>query len=163
MATYYTSNRVKNTQPAVEVSSADGLACVPFEFTVSTALIINDVIGLVKLPAECVVADVLVDFPDLDTGGSPAIVCNVGLYESDGVDGGAVPTLVDIDAYINASNAGQTGAGLVRMDSGAGIAIAPHATSERVVALHVETAPATGATAVTLRGWVQYRVGYDGK
>lgn len=162
MAKYLTSNRVKNSQPAIEVCDNGAFACVPFEFTVEAALEVNDVIGLVKLPAENVGVDVLLDCPDLDTGGSPAIVLNVGLFENDGVDGGALPTAVDADAYIDASNVGQAG-GLSRMDAVAGLSIAPHDTNERVVGLQVETAPQTGATGVTLRGWFQYRTAYDGK
>lgn len=154
MATFYKAPTVKPAFAACAAERANQPVVVPFSYTVSTALVVNDVIGLVKLPPHYVLKDSLVVFPDLDTNGTPTIITDLGVYLDDSVDG-SIPTVVDQDALNAASTLGQTG-GMERMDESAGVLLAPTDT-DRLVCLKVTTAPATGATGVTIKGWVEYR------
>lgn len=148
--TAYRSDQAGSFQPPLTANRAGEDIVAHFEFLVSTALADEDIVGLAILPAQHIMTDVLVDVPDLDTNGTPTIDTEFGLFQD--VD---ALTAVDSDAYIANSTAGQAAA-LKRMDVVAGLAIAS-SNSNQVFGMRVETVPATGATAVTIRGWIKYR------
>jgi len=153
--TTYASTASGSDRPGINACQAGDVRVVPFEFTVNTALALNDVVKLAKLPARHVPVDCFIDCPDLDTGGAPAVVLDAGFWEDDDT-----PTVVDVNAMVAASTVGQAG-GLLTPNVGTYLALAPVLT-DRVFGLLVNTAPATGATGVTLRGWFSYRpASYD--
>lgn len=145
MATY---NAAQSTDqfPAISSTAAGSVTAARGELTVDTALALNDVINLCKLPAGHVVVDFILDSDDLDTDGSPAIVMKVGIDADD-------------DALISSTTVGQAG-GIARMDVVTGLQLAP-SDSDRTVFVTVSTAPATGATSVKLGGTLLYRPATD--
>lgn len=132
--------------PATTATAAGSVTAVRGEIDVSTALALNDVVNLCKLPAGHVVVDFVLDSDDLDTNGSPAIVMKVGIDSDD-------------DALISSTTVGQAG-GLARMDVVTGLRLAP-SDSDRTVFVTVSTGPATGATGVKLGGTLMYRPATD--
>lgn len=111
------------------------------------ALALNDVIQMVKIPAGATVCELLLATDDLDTGGSPALVLDVG-------DGD------DTDRYIDGSTIGQTG-GSARLGSGVSAATAANSfnytyAAEDTIDVLAQVAPATGATSGTVSLMVIY-------
>lgn len=111
--------------------------CLYAEFDLATdnggaALALNDVIQMMKVPSGFTVTEVLLTADDLDTGGSPAIILDVG---DDG----------DTDRFIDGSDVGQAGAGVSRLDNPAGHQYT--FTADNTIDVLVQAAPATGATA----------------
>lgn len=142
MATYQADAAQAGVQPRAGIHTHTRY----FEFTVDTALAVDDVIELVKIPENGRVLDLALDVPDLDTGGTPAIVFDVG-------DGD------DQDRYISGSTTGQGGGSITTTDLRApGLGIGHQYSSTDTIDLTVTTGPATGATGVTLKGWVTYSV-----
>lgn len=134
--TAYQSTPIARNQPAKTIALA-GIVPTRVEFDLTAALVLNDTIDMVKLPAGHVPVDLILDTDDLDTGGAPAIVLHVGLRKADG-------TTDDPDAFIASSTVGQAG-GMARLSAVAGLRIAA-ADEDRNVYITVATAPATGAT-----------------
>lgn len=114
------------------------------------ALVVNDTVDLVILPGNCVPVDLLLDADDLDSGGSPALVLKVGIYDPTSGN----PTSDD-DCFITTTIIGQTG-GVARMNAVAGLRLAP-VDYDRYVRVTVSTAPATGATTGKLGVQLQYK------
>jgi hypothetical protein len=83
-----------------------GVVAVRGIYTLTAALVINDVIQMVKVPKGAQILEVILTSDDLDTNGSPTIKLNVG-------DGNLT------DRFIKQDTVAQAG-GIVRM--GAGIA-----------------------------------------
>lgn len=94
MATYY-SDVARPGLPARE--NAEGAQVVPFLVTLTTALAAADVIKLVKIPNFAELTDFVIEPSDMDTHATPTLQFNVG-------DEG------DVDRYVAASTAPQTGA-----------------------------------------------------
>lgn len=111
-------------------------------YTLTAALVVDDVIQMIPVaPGERVV-DLQLIVEDLDTGGGPAIVLDVG-------DGD------DTDRYIDGATIGQTG-GFSRLGVGvasdaAAIAVNRLYTAADTIDVYVQVAPATGATTGTIR------------
>lgn len=145
MATYTAASATVQFPPAT-ASVAGDIKAVRGEIDVDTALALNDVVNLCKLPAQHVPVDFILDSDDLDTNGSPAIVMKVGIDSDD-------------DALISSTTVGQAG-GLARMDVVTGLRLAP-SDSDRTVFVTVSTGPATGATGVKLGGTLLYRAAND--
>jgi hypothetical protein len=153
---YRKSSAVADNRPAVISRGNGAVTVVPFSFTATVSpsepLILNDVIGLAKLPAEHVLVDFFIDLPDLDSG--TTLVWSAGVHEMDG------STVVDVDALVAGSTVGRT-AGNVRMSSAAALTLAA-SERDRVVTLTVTTAPTGGTSATPITGWVSYRpVSFD--
>ena len=89
----------------------------------------NDTIEMFTLPKGAVLADMILDADDLDTGGTPAIALQVG-------DG------TTADKFFAANNVAQAG-GIARMDKKGNTGAALAADTKVVV--KVSTGPATGA------------------
>lgn len=139
-----TGNAASSRRPANTVTGIGQVTLNQGDYALAAALAVNDTVELCKLPAQHIPVDFVLDTDDLDTGGSPAIVVEVGLYDLDQT------TVVDRDAFILSSTVGQAG-GMARMDNRAGFRIAP-ADVDRLVVLTVTTGPATGATTGTIKG-----------
>ncbi|HEY0964093.1 MAG TPA: hypothetical protein VGE69_17220 [Pseudomonadales bacterium] len=118
-------------QPAPTSTSAAQVLAVRHSraMTTSTELTAaSDTVIVGKLPKGHVVVDCIVDVDDLDSGGSPAVVFDVGVED-------------DTDAFIAASTAAQAG-GIARMNNKAGPRLAA-SDSDREVILTITTPPAT--------------------
>jgi hypothetical protein len=144
------SAQVADNRPSLNSSQAGQVVVQPFSYTLAAALVDEDVVALAKLPAGHVPVDCYVNVPDLDTNGAPAIKTEFGIFEND-----ATPTVVDTDAMILNSTAGQAAA-VKRADAVAFLSLAP-SDKDRIFGMRVETAPATGASAVTISGWFASR------
>lgn len=144
--------RITNNQPAPSADQ-NGVIAVRAEYSLTAALALNDTIDFAKVPAGHIPVDVILDSDDVDTGGSPAVVFQVGLRAADG-------TTDDPDAFIKNSNVGQAG-GVASTNVVTAFRITPH-TADRNVYLTVSTAPATGATSGKIGVTVLYRPAYRG-
>lgn len=132
MATTYSSDKVASTVQAV---AGVGLHVVYAEYEAATALVLDDVIQMVKVPKGATVVELILAVDDLDSGTD--LVLDVG-------DGS------DDDRYILGSTIGQAG-GLARLGAGITAATTPSAfnyeyTAEDTIDVHVDTAPAGGGT-----------------
>lgn len=111
-------------------------------YTLTDALALDDVIQMIPVAAGERVVDLILVSEDLDTHVSPAIVLDVG-------DGD------ETDRYIDGATIGQTG-GFSRMGEGLAtdaeaIAVNKLYTAADTIDVHVQVAPATGATTGTIR------------
>lgn len=138
MATYETTQVASSRPPATSTSAGQAVFTYG-QFTVATALALNDVIRLCQLPPGHVPVDFILDTDDLDTNGTPTIVVKAG-----------IEGLGSANQFLNASTVGQAG-GVARADQIGFSRIAPTETKRNVI-ITVTTGPATGATSVTLRG-----------
>ena len=130
-------HHIKDYKPALQ--------CIESVYTVTAgaALVINDVIQMLKVPKGARVMEVILAATDLDSNVTPLITLDVG-------DGD------DPDRYIAASTIGQTG-GTVRL--GSGITTLTEAftyTADDTIDVLVKAAPATGATTFSIRLTVIY-------
>lgn len=145
MATTYKADNYGDPFPTI------AHACVAlkreFLFTVGTALIINDLIKLcpIKAVLPVVIDDYYIDLPDLDTGGTPANKLDLGDNTTD-------------DVFVAASTKGQAAAIITASVDGTKGVIPKLYSADNDFALHVDTAPQTGATAVKIRGWMEYHM-----
>ena len=139
MASTFKSNLVKsNRRAGVGVGSQE--IVIFATYSVTAALVVNDVIQMVPVPAGATITGVTLGSTDLDTGGSAAIVLDVG-------DGGGT------DRFIDGATVGQAGG------STATLAVAgfgyTYAAADTIDVL-VQVAPTTGATS----GTISLRVAY---
>lgn len=120
-------------------------------YALSAALVVNDVIEMVEVPAGHAVVDARIDSPDLDSNGVPAIVLAAGL-----VDNG---TTSDCNQIIAGSTVGQAGGIAVPNVVGylGDADLKASGSSAIVIGIKVTTAPATGATSGTIYMSVTYR------
>jgi len=160
MALTYESDVIKNRHlyPPTSPRSAREVHCQKFEVEITAALQANDLIGLAPLPGDCIPVDIVYHSDDLDSGGTPALVMDVGVLNT------ARDDLVADSNLVTGSTVGQS-AGFQRMNDYKGALEAatwlaksdcPHLEDEKVVAAKVTTAPATGATG-KIRGILFYR------
>ena len=111
-----------------------GIVSVTSKYTLTGALVVNDVIQMAKIPAGAVIQEVVLSCTDLDTASSPAIVLEVG---DDG----------DTDRFIGASTVGQAG-GVTRLSAHAGHGYQYSAAN--TIDVKVATGPTTGAATGTI-------------
>lgn len=135
MASTFMATKVASTIPAK--SEHQGVIAVRSKYTLTAALVLNDVIQMVTVPKGAQILEIILGSDDLDTNGTPTIVLNVG-------DGNLS------DRFIKQQTVAQAG-GVVRL--GAGIAatlvsgaIGYQYTAEDTIDVLVQAAPATGAT-----------------
>lgn len=112
-----------------------GLETVSEVYALTGALVIDDLIHMVKIPAGAKLLDVILDVPDLDTDVSPAITLSVGTTDA-------------LEAFISQSTVGQAG-GIVHLSVPGGTLTA-FATAKDIV-ISATAAPATGAATGTLK------------
>jgi len=146
----FTSYQVTNKKyfPAAAPHSAREVHCVVSGLlTMPVTAAADDVGLLVALPANCIPVDCVLISTDLDTDGAPAMVIDVGILDTTGLD------LVATSELIDASDVCQAG-GTARMDSincallpatWLAETLAPDIQAEKIVALKVVTVAATKA------------------
>lgn len=132
MASTYTADKVAST---VMSRSGTDITAVYSTYEASVALVIDDIIQMVKVPAGATVLDVRLTVDDLDSGSG--LVLDVGDGDDD-------------DRYILGTTIGQ-GGGTVRLGSGiTGSTAATNSlhtySAEDTIDIHVDTAPAGGGT-----------------
>ncbi len=138
---------------ALNTCSAGEVLALAGVYSLAAALVVSDTIDMCVLPAGMVPEDLILSVDDLDSHGTPAIVLDVGIYDS-------VGSTTDADAFIASSTVAQAG-GVARLSAVAGRKIAP-VDYDRLVRITVSTAPATGATTGQIRCTLLARAkGYD--
>ena len=137
MASTLTAAKVAST---VQSRGGVGLTSVHGTYELAAALVVNDVIQMVKIPKGARIVDAILGTDDLDSGGSPAIILAVG-------DG------TTADRFITGSTVAQAG-GVTRLSQVDGIGYVY--TAEDTIDVKVTTAPATGATSGTINLTVVY-------
>lgn len=142
MASTFQSVNVSANRPAADACAAGEIKTVRGTYAIGAALVVNDLIQLVKLPPEHVPVDCIIDADDLDTDATPAIVLSAGVATA-------------YNNLIATSTIGQAG-GMARLDQKGGNRVAP-ATSETIYGVKVQTGPATGATTGTIGMTMSYR------
>lgn len=150
MATTYYSDRTKavaagntSTYPPAR-GDGRGFVNQAFSFTVETALVVNDVIQLVKVPAGATILDLVVISGGTQSGSDS--VFQVG-------DGS------DTDRYITTAGGiiMRSGGGMVRLNAFAGINY--NYTNEDTIDLLLSTVGTGQTTGGYVKGWVNYRIG----
>lgn len=142
MATLY-ATQAKKRSPAQGHGYSAAVYCAYGTYTVTAALALNDVIEMVRIPAGARIIGCMLEATDLDTGGSPAIVLDVG-------DGS------DTDRLIDGATIGQAGGVTTTMVATGTLY---QYTSEDTIDVLVQVAPATGATSGTIELAVWYILG----
>lgn len=144
MASLLQSKLIAANGPYLTAEGANDVIAVRAEYSLSAALVVNDQIEMVCLPAQHVPVDVILDTDDLDSGGSPAITLSVGLFAGtvgDTTLGNRTPD----ETIIAAATTGQAG-GVVRPTLASAFRIAPDKVNDRAIGILVKAGPATGAT-----------------
>lgn len=139
MATLNTTTANGN-QPRT-AGSAGNTKTMYASYSLTAALALNDVIDMFKVPAGARITGVTLKTSDLDTGGSPAIVLDVG-------DSG------DTDRLIDGATVGQAGGTSSALVSSTGQFY--QYTAETMISVLVQAAPETGATTGTVELSVTY-------
>lgn len=150
MATTYYSDRTKavlagntNTYPPAR-GDGRGFVNQAFSFTVDTALVVNDVVQLVKVPAGAIILDLIVASGGTQSGSDSNALIGDG---------------ADTDRYV-ASASGtilRSGGGFVRLTALTGINY--QYTDEDTIDLLVGTVGTGQTTGGYIKGWVNYRIG----
>lgn len=141
MASTFTSPQVAaGVQPIVPVGNVETVAYG--EYALTGALVVNDVIQIVRVPAGAIITGGFLAVDDLDTNGTPLITMQVG-------DGGSAPR------FLASNTKPQTG-GVAYFDAQAGFGFTY--TVDDTIDVTVNTAPATGATTGTVRVGVRYKM-----
>lgn len=142
----FKSSKYANKQPAITRQQKGAVVVEEATVALPNTLAANDVVVLCPVPAGHAIVDAMLISADLDTGGTPAIVVSVGVYN----DNDASPDLVSNKNLITSSTVAQAG-GVARAADAGGLGLAV-ASSNQWLALKVNTAAATKAAGnVTLR------------
>lgn len=110
-------------------------------YSLTGALALNDVVEMLRVPAGARITRATLKTSDLDTGGSPAVVLDVG-------------DASDTDRIIDGATVGQAGGTTSSVVSSTGQFY--RYTSETVISVLVQVAPATAATTGTIELSVSY-------
>ncbi|WP_025899053.1 hypothetical protein [Sneathiella glossodoripedis] len=70
MASTFTSTAAAATAPVYQ-PMGDGVACAKATYELTAALVVDDIIQMVRLPKNAVVLDVVLVTDDLDSNGTP--------------------------------------------------------------------------------------------
>jgi hypothetical protein len=143
----YQSKQVKAGVPALSATEASCPLAVVGEFLTVAGLTANDVIEMVALPAGTVPIDVAIACEDLDTGGTPAIVLDVGVLSGNYAANDSARTCGA--EFINDTNIGQAG-GMASANVAAGLLLTP-TLNDRSIGVKIQTAAATLATGKKIR------------
>lgn len=139
MATF-TATAAASTVSPKHSGNAGQPVTVYGSYTMAAAPALNDVFQMVRVPKGAVILGMSLTSTDIDTGGSPTVVLDVG-------DGG------DTDRYIDGSTIGQAGGITAAMNVNTGFLNTY--TEEDTIDVLVQAGPATGA-AGTLKLAVTY-------
>lgn len=135
MSVTYTSKTAAGVKPVVSTNSAL-VQTIPYEFTTTAALAINDIVDLGPIPAGLTPVDVVAVFDDHDAHASPTVTMSVGILNAGKTD-------LDGTAWIVDSTAPQT-SGITRASTATAY-LAGSSTSERSLGVKVTAAVATAA------------------
>jgi hypothetical protein len=138
MATTYAS--AKAAAGITRKVEHQGNVSVTASYTIAAALVINDLIQMVKIPKGATILEILLAVPDLDSNVSPAVTLDVG-------------DATTADRFIAANTVGQAG-GVARIDQAAGVGYTY--TADDVISVKVHAAPATSAITGTITLSVLY-------
>lgn len=152
MASTLNSVQAAAKQPPVTGSRAGMPVTVRFEYSLSAALVVNDIIYMGDLPAGHLPVDLMVDSDDLDSG--TAIVLQAGILNAGKTDIDA--TASGGAEWLGSSTVGQAG-GMARMSGKAMSRVVVDDTNDRPMGIKVSTAPATGATSGKVGFTITYR------
>ena len=133
------SLQATNAQPLMNADGANDLISVVATFVVPSTLANGDIIEMGGLPAGYVPVDLIVAWPDLDTGAG--ITFDAGLLSGNWLDAGARTIGSE---FFAADTVAQTG-GITRMNKAAGAQIAP-TTNDRSWGLKMSHAVGTALT-----------------
>ena len=136
--TFYSSDCT--TGSGIQPRAGLALCTVSATYALAAALVIDDLIHMVKIPAGATLLDVILDVPDLDSHETPEITLSVGYTGA-------------LEAFISQSTIGQTG-GIVRLSVPGGTQKAFAAGD--TIQVSATAAPATGATSGTIKLTVIY-------
>lgn len=139
MATLNTTAASAN-QPRT-AGAAGNVKTMYASYSLTAALAANDVIDMFKVPSGARITGIALKASDLDTGGSPSIVLDVG-------DSG------DTDRLIDGATIGQAGGTSTSLVSSTGQFY--QYTAETMISVLVQAGPATGATSGTVELAVTY-------
>lgn len=150
MATLFKAPETLAPRTMPSLSQAGQAVSLRGKYSILVALVLNDVIQLLRWPANTVLEDLILDIDSLDSNGSPTIIPQVGILNAAG-------TALVGEVMIALTAAQGKVAGIYRPTTFPTVRLQPRPV-DRMIGLLVQTAPATGTTptAVTLnRGaWV---------
>lgn len=147
MASVYTAQTIRNNNPIVAPNQAGIVYVSKGRYTVSAAIVQNDIFKLCVLPAGCVPLGFMLGCTDLDEATS--LVWDVGLW--DGTTGLTANT-----ELLDASDCGQA-AGVAVQNSLNFLTNITKATTDRYIAAKCVTAPGTSATEGYIWGILYYQ------
>lgn len=136
MASTFTSAKVA---AGIQPETRMGVNEVSAEYEIAAALVINDVIQMVKIPQGARIHDVILATDDLESTGTASVL--------------AVGDGSDDDRFITGSTIGQAG-GIERLNAMDGLLY--EYSAEDTIDVKCTTAPTTGATSGTIRLVVRY-------
>lgn len=138
--TQYVAPAALDSQPAKTVTGVAQATINHGSVVLAVALAATDTVALAKLPAGHIPIDFILDADALDSAGSPTIVMDLGLLDTDS----------EGDEFVASSDVGKAG-GVARLALAKGRRIAP-SDKDRLFGLTVTTAPTTGAVDVKITG-----------
>jgi hypothetical protein len=126
----------------------------PFSKTISSALAINDVIKLAKIPKGATLLAFLIDIPDLDTDASPTVSISVG-------DSGDLARFVATittprTAFTRVSSTASPTAATGIIGVIAGTLPRTYASNHDYLAIKAVAAATALSAPVTIKGWYRY-------
>lgn len=143
------SEFAKGTRDVPYPANAGQVCAARFFMTAPANLALNDILEIGVVPAGCRVLDLVLDTDDLDTGGSPAIVLDVGLMSGEvgSTDGGRACG----DEFLDGVNTAQAG-GVVRptLTKAFRTGTAPVARSIGAKVMTAGATPAAGVIGLTV-------------
>lgn len=147
MAAVLQSRQVKNNNAPLTADGAEPVILTG-TLTLTAALVVNDLLEMVILPAGYVPVDVVVATEDLDSNGAPAVVLKAGVMAGTPRDTTLGNRTTGAEIFTG-KTIGQTG-GVQRADVADIFLLAP-STSDRSLGIQVTTAPATSSTTAKIR------------
>ena len=154
MASTFKSAYVLAAQPPVTGDAAGDDVTVRYSYSLSAALVVNDIIYMGDLPPNHVPARLVVDSDDLDTNGTPTIVLQAGILNT---------ALTDIDTtksggteWLGTGTVAQAG-GTVTAAAKSFYRVPVDDVNQLPMGIKVSTAPATGTTSGTIGFTITYR------
>ena len=136
MASTFTSAKVA---AGIQPETRGGINEISAEYEITAALVINDVVQMVKIPAGARIHDVTLATDDLESSGTASVVA-VGDGDND-------------DRFITGSTIARAG-GIERINAVDGVLY--EYSAEDTIDFKCTTAPTTGATSGTIRLVVRY-------
>jgi hypothetical protein len=138
----FQSNQSKAARPAPSVSQAGQSVSIRGHFALTAALALNDVLKLVKWPANTVIDELVFDFDTVDSNAGPAAILQVGVLNAAGTAIAGTVLLATTAAQSKA------GGGLIPTTPDAYRSVP--SSVDRYIGVLVQTGPATGVAPVAV-------------